>query len=105
DPAGGGGGPVITTASDRVAMTGKLNWETMPEALLKAGVSWKVYNDPLGLIGLSPLPFFKAYNDPLSVTGPELIAKALTPTYPASFTADVASGSLPSVSWITSPLA
>jgi phospholipase C len=25
-------------------MTGKLNWKTMPEALLSAGVSWKVYN-------------------------------------------------------------
>jgi hypothetical protein len=23
---------VTTTATDRVAMTGKLNWETMPEA-------------------------------------------------------------------------
>jgi len=34
DPSGAHGGPVITTASDRFAMTGKLNWETMPEALL-----------------------------------------------------------------------
>src|ERR1700733_1362300 len=105
DPAGSHGGPVITTASDRLAMTGKLSWETMPEALQEAGVAWKVYGDPTGLIGLSPLPYFKAYNDPLSITGLELIAKALTPTYPASFAADVASGSLPSVSWITSPLA
>ena len=29
-------------------MTGKLKWKTMPEALLEAGVSWKVYNDPTG---------------------------------------------------------
>jgi phospholipase C len=48
DPAGTNGGPVITTASDRLAMTGKLNWKTMPEALLEGGVSWKVYNDPTG---------------------------------------------------------
>ncbi|HET7244809.1 MAG TPA: alkaline phosphatase family protein [Streptosporangiaceae bacterium] len=41
----------------------------------------------------------------LSLTGIELIAKALTPTYPGDFAADVASGSLPSVSWIMSPLA
>jgi phospholipase C len=33
DPAGKAGGPVITTASDRLAMTGALNWKTMPEAL------------------------------------------------------------------------
>jgi Phosphoesterase family len=80
-------------------------WQTMPEALLAAGVSWKVYNDPLALLALSPLPYFKAYNDPLSLTGIELIAKALTPTYPGDFKADVASGSLPAVSWIMSPLA
>jgi phospholipase C len=105
DPNGTGGGPVVETFSDPIAEYNTLSWETMPEALLKAGVSWKVYNDPLGLIGLSPLPFFKAYNDPLSVTGLELIAKALTPSYPGDFAADVAAGSLPSVSWIIPPLA
>jgi phospholipase C len=105
DPNGTGGGPVVETFTDRLAEISTLSWETMPEALLAAGVSWKVYNDPLGLIGLSPLPYFKAYNDPLSVTGIELIANALTPTYPGDFAADVAAGSLPSVSWITSPLA
>jgi phospholipase C len=104
DPAGGRGGPVLTTASDRVAMTGKLNWKTMPEALLEAGVSWKVYNDPTGLLGLSVLPYFKNFADPLSITGIELIAKGLTPTYPGNFAADVASGSLPAVSWIIPPL-
>ncbi|HSZ40365.1 MAG TPA: alkaline phosphatase family protein [Trebonia sp.] len=104
DPAGTAGGPVITTASDRLAMTGKLNWKTMPEALLEAGVSWKVYNDPTGLAGLSVLPYFKNYTDPLSITGIELISKALTPTYPNDFASDVASGKLPSVSWIVPPL-
>jgi phospholipase C len=104
DPAGVAGGPVITTASDRLAMTGALNWKTMPEALLEAGVSWKVYNDPTGLLGLSVLPYFKNYDDPLSVTGIELIANGLTPSYPGDFASDVASGSLPSVSWIIPPL-
>jgi phospholipase C len=104
DPAGTNGGPVITTASDRLAMTGKLDWKTMPEALLEAGVSWKVYNDPTGLLGLSVLPYFKNYNDPLSITGLELIAKGLAPTYPGNFASDVASGNLPSVSWIIPPL-
>jgi phospholipase C len=105
DPNGTGGGPVVETFSDRIAEYGKLNWPTMPEALLSAGVSWKVYNDPLGLLALSPLPYFKNYNDPLSITGLELIAKALTPTYPGSFDTDVANGTLPAVSWIMSPLA
>ena len=105
NPGGGSGGPVITTASDRVAMTGALNWKTMPEALLEAGVSWKVYNDPTGLLGLGVLSYFKNYTDLFSITGLELIAKGLTPTYPGNFESDVKSGSLPSVSWIVPPLA
>ena len=105
DPHGTNGGPVVETFTDRLAEYGKLSWETMPQALLSAGVSWKVYNDPTGLLGLSPLPYFKAYNNPLSITGLELIAKALTPTYPGTFASDVKSGSLPSVSWIIPPLA
>ena len=79
DPAGKSGGPVITTATDRLAMTGALNWETMPEVLLKAGVSWKVYNDPTGILGLGVLSYFKNYTNPFSLTGLELIAKGLTP--------------------------
>jgi phospholipase C len=105
DPAGVHGGPVITTASDRIGMTGKLNWETMPEALLKAGVSWKVYGDATGRLGLDVLPYFKNYTNPFSLTGIELIAKGITPTYPGTFQSDVKNGSLPSVSWILPPLA
>jgi phospholipase C len=105
DPSGSHGGPVITTASNRVGMTGKLNWETMPEALLKAGVSWKVYNDPTGILGLGVLSYFKNYTNPFSLTGLELIAKGLTPNFPGDFESDVKSGKLPSVSWIVPPLA
>jgi phospholipase C len=105
DPAGTAGGPVVQTFTNRVAEYGKLSWETMPERLLAAGVSWKVYNDPLGLLALSPLPYFKAYNDPFSVTGFELASRALAPIYPSSFAADVKGGTLPSVSWIIPPLA
>jgi phospholipase C len=105
DPAGTNGGPVVETFSDRLAETGKLTWETMPERLLSAGVSWKVYNGALGLEGLSPFPYFAAYDDLLSITGIELAARALAPTYPGTFTSDVKSGQLPSVSWIIPPLA
>ncbi len=105
DPAGKAGGPVITTAIDRVAMTGALRWKTMPEALLEAGVSWKVYNDPTGLLGLGVLSYFKSYTDILSVTGLELIARGLAPCYPDDFRSDVRNGTLPSVSWIVPPLA
>ena len=52
-------------ADDRSARssTTRLSWTTMPEQLLDAGVSWKVYNDPTGLALFNPLPYFKAYND------------------------------------------
>ena len=105
DPSGAHRGPVITTATDRVAMTGTLNWETMPEALLKAGVSWKVYNDPTGILGLGVLSYFKNYTNPFSLTDLELIDKGLAPTYPDDFHSDVKNGTLPSVSWIVPPLA
>jgi phospholipase C len=105
DPAGTGGGPVLETYADRIAHYGKLDWETMPEALLAAGVSWKVYNDRLGLLALGPLPYFKAYADPLHPKWLALTERALTPTYPDTFRSDVASDRLPSVSWIMPPLA
>jgi phospholipase C len=105
DPNGTHGGPVVQTFTDRLAEYGNLSWETMPERLLSAGVSWKVYNDPTGLLGLSPLPYFANYDNPFSITGLELISKALTPSYPGDFQSDVSSGSLPSVSWIIPPLA
>jgi phospholipase C len=105
DPAGTNGGPVVATFSDRLAETGQLSWETMPQRLLAAGVSWKVYNGALALEGLSPFPYFAAYDDIFSITGIELANRALVPTYPGTFASDVASGKLPSVSWIIPPLA
>ncbi|NUP47946.1 MAG: phospholipase [Catenulispora sp.] len=105
DPEGTHGGPVVQTFGNRLAEAGKLKWETMPERLLAAGVSWKVYNDPIGLAALSPLPYFKNYDNPLSITGLELIARGLTPSYPGDFKSDIASGHLPSVSWIIPPVA
>jgi phospholipase C len=106
DPAGAAGGPVLVTReTDRAAHYGKLRWETMPERLLDAGVSWKVYNDPLGLLALSPLPYFRAFTKPKSARSRALISRGIAPSYPGDFKADVARGTLPSVSWIIPPLA
>ena len=105
DPAGTGGGPVlITRVTDRVKHYGQLRWATMPERLLEAGVSWKVYNDPGGLLAFNPLPYFKAYTDTHSLRGLELIGRALAPRYPETFADDVRKGQLPEVSWIVPPL-
>jgi phospholipase C len=105
DPDGTKGGPVLETQVEgRPEQYGKFSWETMPERLLDAGVSWKVYNDPTGLALFSPLPYFKAYLDPTTTRGATLIEKAIVPSYPANFIADVASGQLPQVSWIHGPV-
>ncbi|HEX3333971.1 MAG TPA: alkaline phosphatase family protein [Acidimicrobiales bacterium] len=101
DPAGTGGGPVLVTQTlGRVAQYGKFTWETMPEALLDAGVTWKVYNDPTGLTFFNPLPYFKAYTDTTTARGLELADLALARNFPAGFAADVKAGKLPHVSWI-----
>jgi phospholipase C len=105
DPEGRAGGPVVQTYGDRLAEFGRLRWETMPERLLDAGVTWRIYNDPLATLALSPLPYFHAYADPFSVRGIELIGRAFTPSYPHHFREDVAAGTLPSVCWIMPPLA
>jgi phospholipase C len=106
DPAGVAGGPVLETyTSDRQTNYGTFTWETMPEALTAAGVSWKVYNDPTALLELSPFPYFKTFWEPSTPDQLSMASQALAPQYPASFQADVAAGSLPQVSWIIPPLA
>jgi phospholipase C len=105
DPSGSGGGPVlITQVEGRVQQYGTFRWETMPERLLDAGVTWKVYNDPTGLALFSPLPYFKAYLDAGTTRSQTLIENALVPNYPVNLIADVAAGTLPQVSWIHGPV-
>jgi phospholipase C len=110
DPAGKAGGPVIITNEDVDAIW-SVSWPTMPEVLEDAGISWKVYN-PEGalyapaffeqaglLVGDAILPYFSQYKNPSS----PLYQKAFLPQYPTDFVTDVASGNLPSVSWILPP--
>jgi phospholipase C len=110
DPTGRAGGPVLITNQDPDAVY-SVSWDTMPEVLEDAGISWKVYN-PTGVIygpesiqkyGLlatnAILPFFSQYRNPQSA----LYQKAFLPQYPNDFVADVSSGSLPAVSWILQP--
>ncbi|HSZ36282.1 MAG TPA: alkaline phosphatase family protein [Acidimicrobiales bacterium] len=110
DPAGHAGGPVLETNSSPDAVY-SAHWDTMPEALEDAGVSWKVYS-PKGVIYGEPfveqhgmgttdaiLPYFAQYRDPQSA----LYQKAFLPVYPDDFMTDIASGSLPAVSWLLPP--
>ncbi len=107
DPAGRAGGPVLRTNQSPDALF-SVHWDTMPEVLEDAGVSWKYYNPPgalytidimrkVGMTTDSVLPYFTQYEDPNST----LYHKAFLPTFPDDFSADVRSGSLPKVSWIS----
>jgi phospholipase C len=124
DPAGTNGGPVTDTNATPDALW-QCTWPTMQEVLQDAGVPWKVYSpsnvdlsapyrelvsqptwdpalyNPIGnpevmVASDHVLPYFTAFRNPLS----PLYTKAFTPTFPNDFAADVASGALPSVSWI-----
>lgn len=127
DPQGGHGGPITdTNANPNLRWT--CTWKTMPEVLEAHGVSWKVYNPSnVGVSGkyaslandptwnpelynptTNPevmftsdqvLPYFKAFELPTS----PLYKKAFQQTFPNNFVADVRSGKLPHVSWITPP--
>ena len=110
DPTGAAGGPVLITNASPDAV-GSVHWDTMPEVLEDAGVSWKVYN-PVGRASTPPrssqqhgmlsdaiLPYFSQYQNPAST----LYQKAFLPQYPNDFLADIASGQLPSVSWLIPP--
>jgi len=67
----------------------------MPEALSKAGVSWKVYTSPALGDTDNVLSFFKSFK-----TESSLKALGLEPTYPEDFESDLKHGELPQVSWV-----
>ena len=106
DPAGTNGGPVLETyVTNRAEYYGTYTWETMPERLSQAGVSWKVYQDPTADFTLSPLLYFQPFANPSTAAEAAMAAQANLPQFPAGFVADVATGQLPAVSWIVPNLA
>jgi len=103
DPDGKNGGPMLLTDTKVTSAKGKpfnFTWTTMPEQLRAAGVSWKVYGGPDANAGDNLLLDFTKFR-----TDPGLAANAFTPTFPGTFEADAAAGSLPQVSWVLAPLA
>jgi phospholipase C len=117
---GKGGGPVI--ANDEIGYS----WQTYPERLQAAGVSWKIYqdigdgldaagfwgwtsNNPfIGNYGDNSLLYFLQYQN--AAPGSPLYQGARTGTdvkdgggYFDILAADVKGGQLPSVSWIVAP--
>ncbi len=119
DPAGAAGGPILVTNSDQKANEFTCSWETMPEVLEAAGISWKCYN-PYGsnyrpgsgfFVSKNMLLYFSQYSNSSSSLyqkafnyyGPNVNGGLTDPGGPNDFAADVANGTLPQVSWILSP--
>src|ERR1700744_4592100 len=123
---GKGGGPVV--ANDELGY----NWQTYPERLQAAGVSWKIYQDQgdgldkAGVWGFTTDPYIGNYGDNSllyfhqyqnAAPGSPLFQGARTgtdaaslgtdfppkPVFFAALAADVKGGKLPQVSWIVAP--
>jgi phospholipase C len=119
DGSQGPTGPVLDNAEEGY------NWQTYPERLQAAGISWKIYQDSgvglnaagywgwtddayIGNYGDNSLLYFFQYQN--SVPGSPLYQNALTGTNVANggtffdiLQADVANGTLPQVSWVVAP--
>ncbi len=104
DPDGKHGGPCVSTS---VANFQKYSWQTAPEVLEDAGVSWKVYaptappqNFDSGGVALvagnNILMAFKQFG----TKGTPLYRKAFTNDWPTTFLKDVENDKLPAVSWV-----
>ena len=99
DPDGNNGGPLLETPT--LVPKNKYSWQTYPEALQDAGVSWKVYtNKSVPVVSEAVLSgmlgAFKNFQDPKS----QLYQRGIQPTFPSTFAADVKANKLPSVSWV-----
>ena len=112
DPAGTHGGPSISNSHDDFAEKGgaaeSYSWTTYPERLLKAGVSWRIYQDMADNFTDNPLAGFKAYRDAYKdAPGSDRRLKdlALTTWHLDKLREDVVGGRLPQVSWIIAPAA
>lgn len=94
DPTGAGGGPAVDNRIRRY------RWETYPERLERAGISWRVYHD-IDDYRCNVCRFFTQYHK-LPKTSP-LFENALRdrPFYELLW--DLRTGNIPQVSWIVPP--
>jgi phospholipase C len=103
DPQGVAGGPVTSTISWNPTAP-RLSWETYPERLSAAGVSWIAYSSPDADDEENPLVDFKQFYPGNSGYRPSYTEAVFGHTY-ADFLADAAAGQLPQVSWVLTSVA
>ena len=94
DPAGEHGGPAINNEGRNYT------WETYPERLEQAGISWRIYHD-LDDYGCNSCTYFAQYRDLPHKS--ELYENAMRnrPLYELLW--DLKSGNIPQVTWIVPP--
>jgi phospholipase C len=93
DAEGRGRGPIIKNTAPQ----GGYTWTTYAERLEKAGISWKVYQEPGGR-GYSMLSHFRAYED--APENSPLYTKGVRPISEGQFEYDALHDKLPAVSWL-----
>ena len=98
DPTGKAGGPVTGTISWNPRST-PYSWETYPERLTAAGVSWIAYSSPDADSEENPLVDFKQFYPGNAGYKPAYTEAVFGRTY-VQFLADAAAGQLPQVSWV-----
>jgi phospholipase C len=94
DPDGGGGGPALDNTGNAY------RWETYPQRLERAGISWRIYHD-LDDYGCNVCKYFTQYRD-LPPASP-LSENALRnrPFYELLW--DLRRGNIPQVTWVVPP--
>ena len=93
DPAGVAGGPIY----GNYVPTEGYSWQTYPEMLTKAGVSWRIYQENDNY-GMNVMEYFDQYQN-ASVSSP-LYQNAMRFYQPGQFEYDAIHDRLPTVSWI-----
>lgn len=100
DPDGRGGGPATNNHGRRYT------WDTYPQALQRAGVSWRIYREEITAefpVGLDIIMNFAAFQD--AQPGSGLYENAVRGRTNAALLDDIRTGNLPSVSWVVPPYA
>jgi phospholipase C len=93
NPEGGMGGPVYSNYVPSEAFS----WQTYPELLTSAGVSWKVYQE-VDNYGMNVLEYFDQYQS--APTSSPLFQNAMRIYQAGQFEYDALHDQLPTVSWI-----
>jgi phospholipase C len=96
DPDGKFGGPVIANVEK------PYGWETYPERLERAGISWRIYH-AFDDYDINVIKFFRNFHDAPAKSS--LYENAMRDRSFASVLADFRSGNIPQVSWICAPAA